>query len=192
MGRKPDPMKTLSPAQREDIRRRIAADVLSSAGQGSVIAREMLLTLPSEFTTAYEQLFYAALRDDKTSSAGGKRDVKAEEEIAQKVAEAESGDEGAQAWLEGLEKIHRTLRKGKGRQQAQGGGKKYRNYWLIGDSRAFSFKERVDAELATLATRILDTMERGYEGVAEQCGGCGQWLKNSWKFCPSCGGKLQR
>lgn len=119
-----------------EVRRRYA-DLLASAGVNSGrLSLEVLYLLPEEFVREYIELFWEALREDiSTGKSGGENPIKKQGEFrkGKLKRDRETGE----------------LTPGSAR-GAQGGGKKYRNHWLIRSEFALEVKQRVDRKLVRM------------------------------------------
>lgn len=176
------------------VRREVLRDLHGSAGlpQGR-ISLEVLYLLPDSFVDAYVKLFWEALAEVGSGGAGkgsGEANV-----VASGVSSDRRGHGG---------------RDGHGSLQSRGGGKKYKNTWLLRNEKALAVKETVDAELVKLArtmalelkleqeknrggkVRKKGSGESSGEGSAKRCeaAGCGRFNGAKSNFCSNCGTKL--
>lgn len=153
------------------LRQKLISELASSAGLASDrVATEILLYLPPDFLTAYENLFWTCFTPQTSAPLAADR---------------------------GLEHV---IDYGQG-PFASSGGKKYREYWVIRDEKAYRRKLRLDAKLKAIAEELVEAEERarkGKEGGKDQredntplCGGCGKFMARTHKYCPSCGTKAR-
>lgn len=134
-----------------EVRRRYS-DLLASAGVDSGrLSLEILYLLPEEFVREYTELFWQALREDISginSGTGGEQQglVIAKAGDMRKRKPRKRGEDG-----EFLEPAVPGSDRG-----AQGGGKRYRNHWIIKSEEALEVKRRVDRKLL----RVIGTTRR--------------------------------
>lgn len=113
--------QALRSMEAEEIRRRYAAELMSSGGLTSNrLSLEVLYLLPSEFVTGYVSLFYRALKDP----TGIQRQ-------------------------ESIERA--TVKGGEGLGSKAKGGKKHKIYWTVKDERALDLKGAIDKALMELS-----------------------------------------
>lgn len=157
----------------------VLRDIASSGGVGFARGRlslEVLFLLPKEFTDWYTELFFTALKEDAA---------------------------GTQVDQTGVTSVPSKLRGKKGSMAAQGGGKRYKNAWLLRDERALHFKQGIDRELRGIAAKIELAMggsdggsgKRKFEGNLGKtgvCGGCKKFVGAGDKYCRTCGTKVTR
>lgn len=148
------------------------------------VALEVLYYLPPEFLEAYEQLFHAAFGVPAGGSVGDKEggmtvDLQRSKRKDGTAREVTSGDTAKAV--------------GKAVGATSGGGKKYREYWVVQSEVALRKKYRLDAKLKELAVGVQKKATEGgsLRGApptdTQVCGGCKRFLEPVWKFCPTCG-----
>jgi hypothetical protein len=168
---------------KEDMRIQVLKELSASGGLAqNRIALEMLYLLPQVFIEQYTTLFFEALRED---AKGTDLEARAGEMTSKvrktkiKVSDRRRNEAGE---LEG------AVARG-----AQGEGtKRYRNAWVIRNEKALKLKTDIDRKLRLLSVEIATGLkpEGRVEGTRRcQGAGCGRYLKNEWRYCPSCGSK---
>lgn len=160
-----DPSKT---EDTDKLRRSIIADLYQAGGwpQGR-LSMEVLYLLPKEFTDAYVHLFHSALKEQAPVVSVGKG--------ADELGKAAGG----------------VVKRTGSRLQAQGGGKKYKDHWMISSEKALARKQRVDAKLRELAALMESRPGSHRNERAGQCGTCKKFLQSGWRFCPGCGAGIE-
>lgn len=141
----------------EEIRRRYAAELLSSGGlvEGR-LSLEVLFLLPSEFVVSYTGLFNRALVEQAS--------VQRREALGRA-----------------------TVKTGGGLGGKAGTGKKHKEYWSIKDERAFDLKTAVDKALHELAKDMQTGGGGKSHTQQCSGARCGRFMKKGWRFCPNCG-----
>ena len=167
------------------VKREVLRDIHASGGlpQGRV-SLEVLYLLPDAFVDAYVKLFWEALAE----VGGGGVEASERNLIAKGVSAKKRGSGG---------------KDGHGSLQSRGGGKKYKNTWLLRNEKALRAKAGIDNILIQLAqemTRALEDEKRVTNRVkesltktqAKRCpgSGCGRFNAAKSNFCSNCGTKL--
>lgn len=142
------------------VTRRIA-EIASAAGVPHARASlEVLYYLPKDFLDAYVELFNSSLKLD-SGGVGGP---------------ADEGKAGVSSSYKGK------------RPMVTGGGKRYKEYWVVLNDSSLDMKNRVDKRLRQVARDIRSgLMERDTADGRVQCRRCGRILGRDWKFCAECG-----
>lgn len=169
------------------VRREVLRDLHGSAGlpQGR-LSLEVLYLLPDSFVDAYVKLFWEALAEVGSGGAGkgsGEANV-----VASGVSSERRGHGG---------------KDGHGSLQSRGGGKKYKNTWLLRNEKALKAKDSIDHVLVQLAQEIDGELRASRKGgkpsdkgskvqEAKRCGasGCGRFNGAKSNFCSNCGSAL--
>src|SRR5436190_19055346 len=171
---------------KEDMRIQILKE-LSASGMlpQNRISLEVLYLLPQDFIEQYTTLFFEALREDAKGTD----------------LEARAG-EMTQTTRSGAEKVKvrvsdRRAGEGAVARGAQGEGtKRYRNAWVIRNEKALKLKGDIDGKLRDVTEDIIEGLkpDSRLAGTGRRCkgAGCGRFLKNEWRYCPSCGESTSR
>lgn len=145
--------------------KRKLADALADAGVGSRrVAIELLYLLPDSFVAAYEQLFHEALS---------------------------LGDEGKGEQNDEQARVGRS----KGSGASSGSSSRKGSVFPVKNEAKLEQKNWVDRQLRKLARTMAegvvveDRVKCGQrtERLRKSKMGCGKWMEQGWKFCPSCG-----
>jgi len=168
---------------KEDLKIQILKELSASGGLAqNRIALEVLYLLPQVFIEQYTTLFFEALREDAKGTD----------------LEARAGEMTVKLKDRKGEQSRAKVRANTGRQNegvvargAQGEGtKRYRNAWVIRNEKALKVKTEVDRKLRLLSVEIATSLKpEGHIESTRRCvgPGCGRYLKNEWRYCPSCG-----
>lgn len=209
-----------SATQTEELYRRVRTEVAAEAGAGyGRVSLEALYLLPSEFTHWYQVLFLSALKESPGQTGEANPLVKKAPRLTRKgpghentkVKLGPSPTTGRMMYGE-AEVLDRDPDRGGG--QARSGGKRHRDHWLIKDERAFRLKSSIDKELVALANVVSQELAAKNSRAAgngsltnqakdakdtagndaprtPQCARCTKFLKVTWKYCPSCGSRVE-
>lgn len=163
-----------------DARQRIITELASSGGlSADRVATEVLFYLPPDFLAAYEELYWATFKPQGSVPVGTRGGGIGKDALA--------GTEGADKT--------KGQRKGTPEHVASGGGKKYKEFWVIISDKNYRKKLRIDAELKRLAGLIKSHTAGvgGGEGAGNPtCPGCHTFVSRVANFCSRCGHELQQ
>jgi len=168
---------------KEDMRIGILKELSASGGLAqNRVSLEVLYLLPTEFIEQYTILFFEALREDAKGT-----DLEARAgEMTVKVSDVKNAKERKRVRREEGRENEGAVARG-----AQGEGtKRYRNAWVIRNERALELKGVIDRRLRELTEDIISGLEgKALELNSRKCKarGCGRYVKNEWRYCPSCG-----
>lgn len=144
--------------------------------------------MPTEFIEAYTTLFFSALREDAKGTdlearAGEATDKALSKLKYRKTGKSEIASQFKQSVGGPVGPIHGE------------GAKRYRNAWTIRSEKALGLKGEVDRKLRQLSVDIESGLKpEGKVVYGKKCqgAGCGKFVKNEWRYCPSCGASLRK
>lgn len=169
--------------EREDLKIAVLREIASSGGlPQNRVSLEVLYLLPTDFTEKYTELFFEALRED---AKGVEYESRAGEMTDKKLGAGARKRKGVKGTGGPIGPV------------AGEGSKRYRNAWTVRNERALRMKTDIDRDLLRLAGDIEQGLKDRTQGgsgggmtrVAARCvgKGCGRFMRNEWRYCPSCG-----
>lgn len=149
----------------EAVQRRIAEISAAAGVPHSRASLEVLYYLPQDFLKRYSELFHASLRLD-SGGVGGR-------DSASETAKVPGKYKGTMPGV-------------------TGGGKRYKEFWVVRSDDLLDLKKRVDKRLRTIGRDIALELSGGDEAEKAkeqrwQCTRCGRLGGRDWKFCAECG-----
>lgn len=151
----------------EAVARRIAEISAAAGVPHSRASLEVLYYLPTDFLAKYSELFNSCLRLDSGGVGGSP------EEQPARVSGVWKGK------LPGV----------------TGGGKRYKEFWIVRDDDLLELKKRVDKRLRAIGREIGVDLKASTEDKGQgdelhgrvRCTRCGRIMARDWNFCAQCG-----
>lgn len=172
-----------------EVQRRLTAALAAAGVSQGVLTREVLFMLPNDFVRAYVQLFDRALKESVVSSGAG-RGVNAGTPV---VRGPKGGEVMVNLQSNSVMEKHDTRQVRGELPMKGGGGKRFKQHWIIRDEEALKIKSSVDRKLRRIASGIARDIARESQGVMViECKGCTtkvdcETLGFIPRFCPKCG-----
>jgi hypothetical protein len=171
--------------QKDEMRIQILKELSASGGLAqNRISLEVLYLLPQVFIEQYTTLFFEALREDAKGT-----------DLEARAGEMTQKTRTTRVKLSDRRKHEDGSVEGAVARGAQGEGtKRYRNAWVIRNEKALKLKTEIDRRLRALSVDIATGLKpEGRVETDRRCrgAGCGRFVKNEWRYCPSCGTGLK-